>query len=138
MNSPTTGLQHSLLGVLLMTMHAVSAGHSGGAVEGQWGGDQLRLVIGPQGGRVATGCAEGNFSGPVTLAADGSFRADGVFDQQAAGPQRADEPSRHASARYTGELRDGLMTLSILPDGASQAQVFKLRRGHDFKIIRCL
>ena len=138
MKRSPTGLQRALQGVMLMAPLAVSAGHLGAVVEGQWGGDQMRLVIGPQGGRLATGCADGSFGGPLTLGADGIFRVDGVFDQHAPGPQSGDEPARHATAHFTVALRDGLMTLSVLPDGASQAQVFTLRKGQAVKIIRCL
>ena len=138
MKRPPTGLQLALHGALLMATLPVSAAHAGALVDGQWGGDQMRLVIGPQGGRLATGCADGSFGGPLSLAADGSFRVDGVFDQHAPGPQRADEPARHATAQFTGEVRDGQMTLSILPDGARQPQVFTLRKGQAVKLIRCL
>lgn len=121
-----------------MATLATAAANPPGTVQGQWGGDQLRLVIDAQGGRVATGCADGSFSGPLALAADGSFRMDGVFDQHQPGPQRADEEARHAQARYSGEVRNGWMTLSILPAGAVEALVFKLRQGQAAKVVRCL
>ena len=36
-------------------------GSPAGALQGAWGGDQLRLVINAQGGRIATACTEGGF-----------------------------------------------------------------------------
>lgn len=138
MKRPPTGLQLALPAALLMVTVPVSAAQPAALLDGQWGGEQLRLMISPQGGRLVAGCADGSFEGPLALAADGRFQVDGVFDQYAPGPQRAAEPARHTTAHFTGELRDGLMTLSILPDGASQPQVFILRRGLAGKIIRCL
>ena len=121
-----------------MATLTAAAAHAPGTVQGLWGGDQLRLVIDAQGGRVATGCADGSFSGPLTLAADASFLIDGVFDQHQPGPQRADEEARHARARFSGEVRHGWMTLNILPAGAVEALVFKLRQGQAAKVVRCL
>ena len=109
-----------------------------GTVQGQWGGDQMRLVINAQGGRFATACADGSFNGSLTLAVDGSFQVNGVFDQYQPGPQRADEGTAHAAARFSGEVKNGVMALSILPNGAQQAQVFTLRQGQASKIVRCL
>ena len=119
-------LQLTWLGGLLMATLTASAGSPAGALQGQWGGDQLRLVIDAQGGRIATACA------------DGSFLVTGVYDQHQPGPQRADEDAAHAPARFSGEVRNGVMTLSILPAGAQQAQVFTLRQGQPAKIVRCL
>ena len=121
-----------------MTSLTVSAGNPPVSVQGQWGGDQLRLVIDAEGGRIATGCADGSFHGPLKLAADGSFTVVGVFDPYQPGPQRADQEAHHAPARFSGEVRSGVMTLSILPEGASEAQVFNLRKGRLTKIVRCL
>lgn len=109
-----------------------------GALQGLWGGDQTRLVIDAQGGRLMTACADGSFSGPLTLAPDGSFQVAGVFDQHQPGPQRADEVAAHAPARFSGEIKDGVMALRILPGGAAEAQVFSLRKGQTAKVIRCL
>ena len=121
-----------------MAILTAAAANPPGTLQGQWGGDQLRLVIDAQGGRIFTGCADGSFSGPLRLAADGSFRVDGVFEQRLPGPQRADDEAPRAQARFSGELRQGLMTLSILPAGAGEALVFKLRQGQAAKVVRCL
>ena len=138
MQGRTRSLQLALLGGLLMAILTAAGAKPPGRVQGQWGGDQLRLVIDAQGGRITTGCADGSFSGPLMLAADGSFRVTGVFDQHQPGPQRADEHAVQTQARFSGEVSKGLMTLSILPDGAGEAQVFKLRQGQAAKIVRCL
>ena len=121
-----------------MAILTAAAANPPGTLQGQWGGDQLRLVIDAQGGRIFTGCADGSFSGPLRLAADGSFLIAGVFDQHQPGPQLADEAAARAPARFSGEVRNGVMVLSILPAGAQQAQIFTLRQGQPAKIVRCL
>ena len=138
MPRPTRSSNRILLGGLLMATLTAAAANPPGALQGQWGGDQLRLIIDAQGGRLAAACADGSFSGPLTLAADGSFRVSGVYDQHAPGPQRADNAAPHVPARFSGEVRNGVMALSILPDGASEAQVFTLRKDQAAKIVRCL
>ena len=90
-----------------MATLTASAGSPAGALQGQWGGDQLRLVIDAQGGRIATACADGSFRGPLMLAADSSFLVTGVYDQHQPGPQRADEDAAHASARFSGGCSRG-------------------------------
>ena len=128
----------TLLGGLLMATLTAHAANPPNPVQGQWGGEQTRLVIDAQGGRFASACADGSFSGPLTLAVDGSFRVSGVYDQHSPGPQRADEAAPAALARFSGEVKNGVMALSILPAGASQAQVFTLRKDQASKIVRCL
>jgi hypothetical protein len=95
------------------------------------------LVIDAQGGRVETDCASGRFSGPVTASADGKFIAEGNFDNHQPGPQRADA-SAPASARYSGEMQGKVLKLTIMPAGASEAQVYTLQSGARVKLLRCL
>ena len=132
------GLGFALFGGLTMAVHTQSAGSVIGPLEGQWGGDRLQLVIESNSGRVETDCASGTIDGPIKLSADGRFVASGTFEQYRAGPQRADEAAAPANARYSGEVKQEAMKLSILPVGASAAQVFNLRKGAAVKLVRCL
>ena len=137
MHRQTRNWRPTLLGGLLMAILTAAAANPSGTLQGQWSGDQVRLVIDVQGGRMVTGCADGSFSGPLALAADGSFGVDGVFEHHPPGPQRADAEAPHAQARFSGEVREGRMTLRILPVGAGQALIFTLREGQGAKIVRC-
>lgn len=122
-----------------MAGQIASAGSFTGSLEGQWGGDRLRLVIdSSNNGRIEMDCASGIIGGPINLTADGKFVASGTFEQYRGGPQRADEAAAPANARYTGEVKQDAMKLSILPLGASAAQVFNLRKGAAVKLVRCL
>lgn len=110
-------------------------------LDGLWGGDRLQLTLAAGGGRLAGDCVSGSFNGPLTLAPDGSFRASGSFEQQQAGPDRADAGKPPASpADYAGALSpDGLsMRLSIQTAGTPAPLVFTLRKGVKLKLVRCL
>jgi len=129
----------SLSGALTMSLHTEPAGATAASVEGAWAGDQLQLRIDGQGGHIETGCAHGHIIGPIKLAADGRFTASGTFQVHRGGPQRADEAAEPApAARFSGEVKDGLMRLEILPKGAAAPEVFRLRSGARIKLIRCL
>jgi hypothetical protein len=123
-------------GLLTMTT-ATHAGTAPSALQGQWAGDRLQLVIDAQGGRVESDCASGRFDGPVTASAEGRFSAQGSFENHQPGPQRADAAAP-ASARYSGELQGGVLKLTILPAGAREAQVYTLQSGARIKLLRCL
>lgn len=127
-----------LFGGVVMAVFGASVRAGAAPVEGRWAGDRLQLVIDASGGRVETDCASGSFTGPISVSGDGNFVATGSFDQHRPGPQRADAPAHQAAARYTGDIKGGVLTLAILPDGEGSPQVFKLHQGKTAKLIRCL
>ena len=131
------GAGYALLGVFAMTAQIASGNPATATLDGQWGGDRLQLVIDPNGGRVETDCASGAIVGPLKLAKNGKFVAFGTFEQYRGGPQRADEPQPAVNARFSGEVKEGVMKLEILPAGASAPQVFNLRKGARIKLVRC-
>ena len=128
----------AVAGALLMTANAANPGSAAGPLQGQWAGDRLHLVIDSQGGRVESDCASGQFAGPVSTTSEGRFTAKGSFESHTPGPQRADEPATAAAASYSGEVRDGVLKLSITPAGASEAQTYTLLAGARVKRLRCL
>ena len=103
---------------------------------GTWGGDQAQLTLTPEGGTLATGCAQGRLDGPIKLRAHGRFRAAGAFETQGPGPQRADEGPAESRATFSGVL-DG-QTLKLTVRSAAGEQAYALTRGLRVKIIRCL
>lgn len=126
----------TLAGGLAMASHGAAGEPGAPALDGHWGGDRLQLVIEQGAGRVEMDCASGTIAGPIRLDAKGRFAAAGTFVQHQAGPQRADEPPA-AEARYSGEVRDGMMKLSILAQGAKAPAVYNLRQGARVKLVRC-
>ena len=111
-------------------------------LQGAWGSaagsERLLLTVDALGGRIEMDCATGQLSGPVRFDGQGKFQASGTFDKHPAGPQRADGPAAAVNARFTGELHDGVMTLTIQADGTNSPQVFRLREGLRVKLLRCL
>lgn len=124
-------------GVCAMVVQVEAGTVATGAIEGRWGGEQVQLVIDASGGRIETGCASGTLVGPLKLNGQGSFHASGTFEQHQPGPQRADEPATPAGAQYSGEVKDGLLSLSVMPQGGRPVQQFLLRKGSGSKLIRC-
>jgi hypothetical protein len=108
------------------------------SVVGAWAGDRARLALDERGGRLQMDCASGSFPGPLHLADDGAFRVLGTFEHHGAGPQRADADAAAPPAQFVGQVKDGIMTLSILAEGQDGPQVLHLRRGATVKLLRCL
>lgn len=109
-----------------------------GVLDGTWGGDRLRLVVDAEGAKLEADCASGRIAGPITLSRSGTFELTGVYEQYQAGPQRADTQARTTSARYSGEVKGDVMTLTILPAGTSTPTSYQLRKGAAVKLVRCM
>lgn len=111
-------------------------------LQGVWGSasgsQRLLLTVDALGGRIEMDCASGVLAGPVQPDGQGKFQVSGTFEQHLAGPQRAGVASTAVKARFTGEMHEGALTLSILAEGTSSPQVFQLREGARVKLIRCL
>jgi len=123
----------------LFTMGATTnAGAAPAPLQGQWAGERMQVVIDAQGGRIEGDCASGRINGPVIVAADGRFTTQGSFEMHQPGPQRADENAAIPTASYSGELRDGVLKLTITPAGAGAARVYSLQAGARLKVVRCL
>ena len=120
-------------------MSTTNAATPPAALQGQWAGDRMQLVIDAQGGRIEGDCASGTITGPVVVAADGRFTSQGSFEVYSPGPQRTDESGAVASAHFAGELRDGTLKLTITPAGANAgpAKVYTLQSGARVKLVRC-
>lgn len=116
---------------------AADATAASAAALGTWGGDRLQLTVDAQGARLKLDCASGAINSPLVLDAHGAFMASGTFEAQQAGPQRADE-SGAAPARYSGSIKGDLMTLTIQAGADAPAQVFKLHKGVNVKLVRCM
>jgi hypothetical protein len=121
-----------------MVAHAAGSAPAPSSVEGRWGGAQAQLVIDASGGRLETDCASGTLVGPLSLSGQGRFQTSGTFAQHQPGPQRADDPAAPDSAQYSGEVKDGVMRLSVTPEGGRAVQQFQLRKGQGGKLLRCL
>lgn len=138
MTWPKFACGFAFFGGCALVLSATAGGPVIGSVEGRWGGKQVQLVIDANGGRLQTDCSSGTLSGPLRLSDQGTFSALGTFDQHQPGPQRADEAVQPVTAQFSGEIKDGVMSLSVIPEGGGAAQQFLLRKGQGGKVVRCL
>jgi hypothetical protein len=127
-----------LMGLMMMANQSGSARSSkSNVLEGVWGGDRLQLAMNQKGGKLESDCASGAFAGPLKLAKDGSFTVRGTYIDHQPGPQKGDVgPSAH-SAHFHGRLQNGVIHLSITPDGSTKGRQFALRKDAHIKLIRC-
>ena len=125
----------AFLGALAMA-GAVAAADA--LLQGEWGGDRLRIVIDASGASLETDCASGRITGPIKISPTGAFAADGTFERHLGGPQPAEPRGKPSTAHYSGEVKGDVMTLTVVPEGATAALRFSLRRGATVKILRCV
>lgn len=121
-----------------LALLGVAAGATAAELQGTWGGDRLQLTVEAQGAiRLQSDCASGRIAGPVAPGADGRFEADGQFDDHVPGPQAAGPAAASRPAKFSGRVQGGVLTLSIVPQGAQEARTFTLREGVRVKLVLC-
>ncbi len=110
-----------------------------GPITGEWGGEHVGLTLDPVGGRLEYDCAAGTIVGPVIAARDGSFAANGTHTPGLGGPERIGYVPPSYPARYAGTVRRKTKTLRVsVPARDIEMGPFRLRRGADPRILRCL
>jgi hypothetical protein len=114
---------------------AATANATPAALTGVWGGDQSILTLRADGGRLESGCAQGEITGPVRVDAKGRFRAKGQFQSFRPGPQREDEAPALRVA-FTGRVDGDTMDLAIRGGGSDRHLI--LKRDVRPRLVRCL
>src|SRR5712692_2173498 len=79
---------------------------------GQWGGDQVRLIVESTRGTIEFSCAHGSFDGALRLDRRSAFDITGVYVREG-GPIRLDETPFQHPARYFGTTDGRRMTLTV-------------------------
>ena len=106
---------------------------------GPWGGEHIALVVTDTGSTVELDCASGTITEPLALDAVGKFDATGTFTPGHGGPIRQGETSDSHPARYTGQVKGSMMTLTIVEtDSGTNIGTFTLQRGVAARVFRCL
>jgi hypothetical protein len=109
-----------------------------GALLGVWGGPHLQLTADFSGGRLEYDCATGVIDLPV-MVAGGHLHATGSHTPGHGGPVRIDEVPVKRPAAYDGALSGNRLTLTVtLMDTGEQVGVFKLMKGRQGEVFRCL
>jgi hypothetical protein len=131
-----------LFGGFLMSSQAAPNGLMAPPLQGIWGsvagGERMLLTVDAKGGRFEMDCASGTLVGPVNPGGDGKFQATGSFEPHQAGAQPAEKAPAQVNARFAGQLQDGVLKLTVIPEGSTTPQVFTLREGQRVKLLRCL
>lgn len=107
------------------------------ALDGQWGGRGVGLVIEVGVGRLDYDCASGTIEAIVTTD-DGRFAATGTHVPGQGGPERVGEVRPSFRATYSGTLRGGRMTLGATVENGTRLGPFTLVRGAEPLLLRCL
>lgn len=107
--------------------------------EGVWGGQGIRLVVGPSGASVEYDCATGLISQALVLDGAGSFQADGSHTFQPGGPVQPGAPAPAAQpARYSGSVQGSQMQLAVvLTRTGTTLGPFSLGLGQQPLLDRC-
>jgi hypothetical protein len=105
---------------------------------GVWGGQHVRAEISEGGVQFEFDCARGTIGKRLTLDAGGKFDVLGKFAIEHAGPVRDDEESNDRSVRYSGNVKDQEMTLTIT-DANTKEEIgtFTLKRGSEGRLMKC-
>lgn len=113
---------------------------AGGELQGEWGGEHIRLVVTEAGAKAEFDCAVGVIEEPIRPDAGGRFEAHGVFMYERGGPSRRDDPPlpRHP-ALYRGETDGKAMTLTVvLTESKKEMGPFALALGRPAALEKCL
>jgi len=102
-----------------------------------WGGEHIQLKLTKDGGTVQFDCATGTITKPLTVNAQGNFRANGTYTRENPGPITG-EGNPAANATYSGSIVGGAMRLHIVA-GANKEVVgdFGLVRGESGRVVKC-
>jgi hypothetical protein len=111
---------------------------AGGPLTGEWGGTHIGLRLSAAGGTLDYDCAAGTIDEPVALRPDGTFEAIGMHTPGWGGPERSGEVRPSYRTRYSGSVRGDRMTLQGRVENGVLLGPFRLVRGAEPVIMRCL
>jgi hypothetical protein len=105
---------------------------------GVWGGQHVRAEIAESGVQFEFDCARGTIGQRLTPDAGGKFDVLGKFATEHAGPVTRDEESNERSVRYSGNVKDQEMTLTIT-DSKTKEEIgtFTLKHGSEGRLMKC-
>lgn len=128
-----------LAGMLLMSSAVPAAVSATPLLTGDWGGFQVRVILGEAGGRIELDCASASIDTPIRPDATGKFSAVGRLEVFTPGPDRRGDtaPVLHA-ASFTGQVEGQTLHLTMQASALGTLQKFKLKRDLQVKIIRCV
>jgi hypothetical protein len=103
---------------------------------GVWGGQSIRMTVGPHASEIIYDCGEGAIRQAIELDPDGRFVVEGTF-AATPGPMPVEGWPTHP-AIHAGTVHGTAMTLTVtLTDGTGLVGSFRLTRGEQGMLIRC-
>ena len=106
--------------------------------KGIWGGEHVHAEVTDGGAQFEFDCANGAITKPIVLDSQGRFNLTGTFATEHAGPVRRDDDSNARSVRYSGEVKDEEMTLTITdPSTKEVLGTFTLKHGNEGRLMKC-
>ena len=115
-----------------------ASGKMDGAQIGTWGGEHISLEVTARGGQIEYDCAHGTIDQKIVPDARGRFDLRGTHVREHGGPVRRDETPDSHPARFTGEIKDNTMTLTVTQsDTKETVGTFTLVYGQQPHLMRC-
>ncbi len=114
----------------------LSPGATGTLPARVWGGQGIQMTVTDAGADLDFDCASGQITEPLALDAQGHFDVRGTFSAEHGGPVRPDEVDAGRAARYTGQVQDKTMTLTITA-GEEKIGTYTLTRDRRAKLVKC-
>jgi hypothetical protein len=103
-----------------------------------WGGEHIRLEVSERGAAVEYDCAHGTVDERVVLDSRGRFNVAGTHHEERGGPVRAGESSAGYPVRLAGQVRGGMMKLTVTRAGTKKLiGAFTLVQGGEAELVKC-
>jgi hypothetical protein len=129
----TFGHLVSVAGVALMSMTSAAAAT---VQPGSWSGTGATLTTAAQQSRIDVGTGVAVIKGPLQTDSKGNFKATGLFEVYAPGPQRADVAPVMHKAHVAGRVIGTSIELTMHVEGERATRKFVLTQGRVAKLIR--
>ena len=106
---------------------------------GNWGGEHIKLEISETGAQLEFDCAHSTVTQQIKLNDHNYFDVEGIYVKESGGPERPGARPDSHPVRYTGQIADQTMTLSVtLTDINQRIGAFTLIRGRSPVLFKCL
>lgn len=103
-----------------------------------WGGDRANMIVGATSTQISLDCGTATITGPIKPDRRGAFSATGYFEDFAAGRIDPDRPPKHIPTRFSGQLTADRLDLTMAVRGEPKPRHFRLAKGTQVKLIRCM
>ena len=105
---------------------------------GVWGGQHIYMEVTDNEVSIVYDCAHGAITQPIILDGAGTFDVKGTYIREHGGPIRKDEELTSQPARYAGQVKGDVLTLTLtLTDTEETVATFTLTHGSEGQVRKC-